>query len=349
MDRALIEQTSPTAESFSADELARRFELDVRGIGSVHRIIGVGTLSGAGPQQLAFLANPKYRSQLATTQAGVVVMREEDAAGFAGTALVASDPYATFAKIAALFEPRSSHVPGIHPSAVVDPGASVDPSAHIGPHVSIGARSKVGAGAVIGPGCVIGDDCEIGEGSELVARVSLVTRVRLGRRVRVHPGAVLGADGFGLAMDGGRWLKVPQLGGVLVGDDSEIGANTTIDRGALEDTVLEEDVRLDNQIQIGHNARIGAHTAMAGCAAVAGSARIGRYCLIGGGAGVLGHLEVCDRVIVTAMSLVTHSIREPGEYSSGTPLMDNRSWRKNAARFKQLDALARRLRRSDED
>jgi UDP-3-O-[3-hydroxymyristoyl] glucosamine N-acyltransferase len=196
---------------------------------------------------------------------------------------------------------------------------------------------------VIGPGCVIGDDCVVGAGSELVARVTLVTRVRLGQRVTVHAGAVLGAAGFGLAMEGGKWLNVPQLGGVVIGDDCEIGANTTIDRGAIEDTVLEEDVRLDNQIQIGHNAFIGAHTAMAGCAAVAGSARIGRYCLIGGGAGVLGHLEVCDKVMVTAMSLVTHSIREPGEYSSGTPLMDNRNWRKNAARFKQLDALARRI------
>jgi len=160
---------------------------------------------------------------------------------------------------------------------------------------------------------------------------------------------VLGADGFGLAMDAGHWLKMPQLGGVVIGDDCEIGANTTIDRGALDDTVLEEDVRLDNQIQIGHNVRIGAHTAMAGCSAVAGSATIGRYCLIGGGAGVLGHLELCDRVIVTAMTLVTHSIREPGEYSSGTPLMDNRSWRKSAARFKQLDALARRARAADKD
>jgi UDP-3-O-[3-hydroxymyristoyl] glucosamine N-acyltransferase len=167
--------------------------------------------------------------------------------------------------------------------------------------------------------------------------------------VLIHPGAVLGADGFGLAMDTGRWLKIPQLGGVVVGDDCEIGANTTIDRGAIDDTVLEEDVRLDNQIQVGHNVRIGAHTAMAGCSAVAGSAVIGRYCLIGGGAGVLGHLELCDRVVVTAMSLVTHSIREPGEYSSGTPLMDNRSWRRNAARFKQLDALARRTRAADKD
>ena len=217
----------------------------------------------------------------------------------------------------------------------------VSPGAHIGPFTSIGARTTIGAGAVVGPGCVIGDDCELGEGCELQARVTLLTRVRLGKRVRILPGAVLGAAGFGLAMEHGRWLNVPQLGGVVVGDDCEIGANTTIDRGALGDTVLEEDVRLDNQIQVGHNVRIGAHTAMAGCSAVAGSARIGRYCLVGGGAGVLGHLEVCDRVVITAMSLVTHSLREPGEYSSGTPLMDNRSWRKSAARFKQLDRMAR--------
>ena len=183
----------------------------------------------------------------------------------------------------------------------------------------------------------------------LFRSVTLVTRVRLGQRVLVHPGAVIGADGFGLAMDAGQWLKVPQLGGVIVGDDCEIGANTTIDRGAIEDTVLEDDVHLDNQIQIGHNVHVGAHTAMAGCSAVAGSARIGRYCQIGGGAGVVGHLEICDKVVVTAMSLVTRSIREPGEYSSGTPLMDNRSWRKNAARFKQLDALARRLAAIDKE
>ena len=271
----------------------------------------------------------------------MVVLREEDATAFAGSVLVARDPYAAFARIAALFERQPAREPGIHASAAIDPSAVVSPGAHIGPFTTIGARASIGAGVVVGPGCVIGDDCEIGEGSELQARVTLVTRVRLGKRVRILPGAVLGAAGFGLAMEHGRWLNIPQLGGVVVGDDCEIGANTTIDRGALGDTVLEEDVRLDNQIQVGHNVRIGAHTAMAGCSAVAGSARIGRYCLVGGGAGVLGHLEVCDRVVITAMSLVTHSLREPGEYSSGTPLMDNRSWRKSAARFKQLDRMAR--------
>jgi UDP-3-O-[3-hydroxymyristoyl] glucosamine N-acyltransferase len=334
--------------SFSAAELAERFGLELQGDGAV-RVHGVGTLSRAQAQQLAFLANSKYRSQLADSQASVIVMRADDAVGHAGTALIARDPYAAFAKISALFEPRPIRSAGIHASADIASDAQVDASAHIGAFVSIGARSRVEAGAVVGPGCVVGDDCVIGAGSELIARVTLVARVRLGKRVTVHPGAVLGAAGFGLAMEAGRWLNVPQLGGVVIGDDCEIGANTTIDRGAIEDTVLEEDVRLDNQIQIGHNVYIGAHTALAGCAAVAGSAKIGRYCLIGGAAGILGHLEICDRVVVTAMSLVTHSIREPGEYSSGTPLMDNRSWRKNAARFKQLDALARRVSRAPQD
>lgn len=335
-------------DGYTAQQLAERFALGLRGDGAA-RVLGVGTLARAEPGQLAFLANPKYRAQLAASRAGAVVMREDDAEGYPGTALIARDPYAAFAKISALFEPRPLREPGIHASAAIDPSAEVSPQAHVGAFVSIGARSRIEAGAIVGPGCVIGEDCVVGAGSELIARVTLVTRVRLGQRVLIHPGAVLGADGFGLAMEAGRWLKVPQLGGVVVGDDCEIGANTTIDRGAIEDTVLEEDVRLDNQIQIGHNVRIGAHSAMAGCSAAAGSARIGRYCLIGGGAGVLGHLELCDKVVITAMSLVTSSIREPGEYSSGTPLMDNRSWRKNAARFKQLDAIARRNPRPRED
>lgn len=335
------------APSFRLDELAQRFGLEARGEGST-RVEGVATLAAATAAQLSFLANPAYRRELAASAAAIVVLRATDAELRAGAVLIAPDPYVAFARIAALFEPRPQHVLGVHPSAAVDASARVDPSAQVGPFVSIGARSRIQAGAVIGPGCVIGDDCCVGPESELVARVTLVTRVRLGCRVRVHPGAVLGADGFGLALarDAGReahWIKVPQLGGVVVGDDCEIGANTCIDRGALEDTVLEADVRLDNQIQIGHGAVIGAHTAIAGCAAVAGSTKIGRYCLIGGGAGVAGHLRIGDHVTVTAMSLVTHGLNGPGEYSSGTPIQENRVWRKNAARFKRLDALARRV------
>lgn len=328
--------------TYTAAALAERFGLSLRGDGGAV-VESVATLAGAGPRQLSFLSNPRYRSQLAGSAAGVVLVREDDAEGLDRTLLVARDPYVAFAKIAALFDPVPAANPGVHPTAVVDGSADIDPGAEIGPLACVGARSRIGPGAIVGPGCVIGEDCVVGAGSRLVARVTLVLRVRLGERVLIHPGAVLGADGFGLAMDAGRWIKVPQQGGVVVGDDCEIGANTTIDRGAIEDTVLGEDVRLDNQIQIAHNVRIGAHTAMAGCVAVAGSTTIGRYCLIGGAAGIVGHISICDRVTITAMALVTASIDAPGEYSSGTPLMDNRSWRRSAARFRQLDALARQV------
>ena len=331
---------------YPLSELAGRFSLGWSG-GADPQISGVGTLERAGAGELGFLANSLYRRHLADTRASAVIVREADAAASPVPCLIAADPYVAFAKIASLFETRPVPVPGIHPSAVVANDAVIAADASVGPLVSIGARSRIEAGAIVGPGCVIGEDCIVGRDSELLARVTLVARVRLGQRVRVHPGAVIGAEGFGLAMDAGRWLKVPQLGGVVVGDDCEIGANTCIDRGAIEDTVLEEDVRIDNLVQIGHNVHIGAHTAMAGCVAVAGSARIGRYCLIGGAAGIVGHIEIADKVMVTAMSLVTHSITASGEYSSGTPIQPSRDWRRNAARFKQLDALARKIARLD--
>jgi UDP-3-O-[3-hydroxymyristoyl] glucosamine N-acyltransferase len=324
--------------------IAERFQLTLVGDGE-RVIVGVNTLADASPDQIGFLANPAYRAHLTTTRAAAVVLSERDAALATGTVLVSRNPYADFARISALFERREALVPGIHPTAVVAADAIVDAGARVGPHCVIGARSRVETGADLGPGCVIGEDCIIGPDCRLVARVTLVVRVRLGARVLIHPGAVLGADGFGLAFDQGAWLKVPQLGGVVIGDDGEIGANTTIDRGALGDTVLEDDVRLDNQIQIGHNVRIGAHTAIAGCAAIAGSTRVGRHCLIAGGAGIIGHLEITDRVTVGAMSLVTHDLREPGEYVSGTPIQPKREWRRNAARFGQLDQLARRVRK----
>ena len=337
---------SGSGSGLTLAQLAQRFALELRGDGD--RVIrGVGTLAGATPDQLSFLANPRYRAELRASRAGAVVLRAGDASDCPAAALVAADPYVAFAKIAALFDPAPAATPGVHTTAVVAADATVAPGASVGPHCVVESGARVDDGAVLGPHCHVGPGCTVGAQSRLVARVTLVTRVRLGRRVLVHPGAVIGADGFGLAFDrgaaGGAWVKVPQLGGVRIGDDCEVGANTTIDRGALEDTVLEDDLRLDNQIQIAHNVRIGAHTAMAGCSAVAGSATIGRYCLIGGSAGILGHLTVADRVTVTAMTLVTHSIHEAGEYSSGTPLQRNRDWRRNAARFKHLDEFARRL------
>jgi UDP-3-O-[3-hydroxymyristoyl] glucosamine N-acyltransferase len=337
-----------STNDYSIAELAERFGLTASGDGS-RTIDGVGTLAGAGPSQLSFLSNSKYTAQLAATHAGVVVLREENLADCPTAALVAADPYVAYAKIAALFERLPAAPAGIHPSAVVAASARVSSSASVGPGCVIADRAVIGDGVVLGPHCIVGEDCTVGAQSRLVARVTLVMRVILGQRVLVHPGAVIGSDGFGLAFDKDHWIKLPQLGGVRIGDDCEIGANTTIDRGALDDTVLEEDVRLDNQIQIAHNVHVGAHTAMAGCAAVAGSAKIGRYCMIGGNAGVLGHLELADRVTITAKSLVTHSIREPGEYSSGVPLQDNRQWRKNAARFKHLDEYARRLSALEKD
>ncbi len=330
-------------------ELAMRFGLELRGDGT-RRVDGVATLASAGPTQLGFLANPRYRTQLATSAAAAVVVRAGDAdAEGAPARLVAADPYVAFAKIAALFIDRPAPTPGIHPTAVVAAGACVAASASIGPLCVIEDGTVIGDGVEIGPQCHVGRDCEVGAQSRLVARVTLLERVRLGRRVLVHPGAVLGADGFGLAFERDHWLKVPQLGGVRVGDDCEIGANTTIDRGALDDTVLEDDVRLDNQIQVAHNVTIGAHTAIAGCAAIAGSTRIGRYCLIGGAAGILGHLTIADRVTITAMTLVTHSIREAGEYSSAAPMQDSRSWRRNAVRIRHLDELARRVAAIDKE
>jgi UDP-3-O-[3-hydroxymyristoyl] glucosamine N-acyltransferase len=328
------------APVFTLGELAQRFGLELRG-DSARTIAGVATLASADASQLGFLANPRYRRELAGTRAGALVLRARDLAHWAGEALVANDPYAAFARIAALFEPHAPAAPGIHPSAVIAPDADINPQAQIGPHASVGPRSRVLRGARIGPGCVIGENCTIGEDCELVARVTLVRNVRLGARVRIHPGAVLGADGFGLAMHEGHWIKVPQLGGVRIGDDCEIGANTTIDRGALEDTVLEDDVRLDNLIQVGHNVVIGAHTAMAGCVAVAGSTRIGRYCLIGGAAGIAGHLEVADRVTVQAMSFVTRSITEPGVYGSAVPAREARAWTRTLARLNRLDTPPR--------
>ncbi len=335
--------------AFTLSDIAARFDLRATGphagtLSNAATISGVAPLATAEECEIAFLANPLYRHALGSTRAGAVVLQEADAINCPVPSLITPDPYAAFARIATLFEMREAMKPGIHPSAIVDASAQIDPSASVGPLVSVGARSRIGPRVRIGAGCIVGDDCVMGADCELVARVTLARRVRLGQRVLIHPGAVIGADGFGIAMHEGAWLKVPQLGGVVIGDDCEIGANTTIDRGALDDTVLEEDVRLDNQIQVGHNVHIGAHTAIAGCAAIAGSARIGRYCLIGGGAGVVGHISLCDNVVLTAMSLATHSIREPGEYSSGTPIQSNRAWRKNAARFKQLDALARRIR-----
>jgi UDP-3-O-[3-hydroxymyristoyl] glucosamine N-acyltransferase len=325
-------------------QLAAVVGCDYRGAGDLP-ITGVASLEKANGEQLSFLANPKYASQLKNTQAAAVVLKPELAENFEGAAILSDDPYLTFAKAAALFERRREFVPGIHPSAVIHETASIDPGAHIGPFCVIGENSRIGAGCILENHVSIGPDCRLGNHCHLKPQVTLVQDCTLGNKVLVHSGAVIGSDGFGLARDRDGWVKVPQLGGVRIGDNCEIGANTTIDRGTLEDTVLEEDVRLDNQIQIAHNVRIGAHTVMAGCSAVAGSARIGKNCLIGGNVGVLGHLQVCDNVTLQARTLVTRSITRPGSYSSAAPMQETAQWRRNAVRMRQLDELARSIKK----
>jgi len=290
----------------------------------------IATLEAATPGAIGFLANPRYRVQLATTRASCVIvapaLREEAASR--GTAIVTPDPYLYYARLSQWWvaHVRPPAQRGIHPSAVVEPGALVHPSASIGPLASIGPGASIGADTRIGARVVVADGCHIGE------------------RCILHPGVVIGADGFGFAPTAGRWEKIEQLGGVRIGNDVEIGANTCIDRGALGDTVIEDGVKIDNLVQIGHNVRVGAHTAMAGCVGVAGSTRIGAHCTLGGSANVLGHLELADHVHVSAATTITRSIREPGQYSGVFPFDDNAAWEKNAATLRQLHALRDRLR-----
>ena len=327
---------------YTLKDLATRCGGDVRGDGST-RVHTVATLQNAAPGSIAFLANPHYRRFLAATRASAVILSAVDADTCPVPALVTANPYLLYARIAALLAPPAPMRQGIDPAAHVSPRARVEASAWVGPGAVVEAGAAVEAQASIGPHCIIMENARVGEASRLVANVTLCPGVQIGRRALIHPGAVIGADGFGIARDGAAWVKVPQIGAVRIGDDVEVGANTTIDRGALEDTVIEDGVKLDNQIQVGHNVRIGAHTAVAGCTAIAGSAVIGKRCMIAGGAGVAGHIEICDDVTITAMTLVSHSITRAGVYSGSLPIDEAAEWRKNSARFRQLDKLARRV------
>jgi UDP-3-O-[3-hydroxymyristoyl] glucosamine N-acyltransferase len=307
------------------------------------RIGGVAPLNCAGPGQLTFLGNPRLTRLLPETRAGAVILARADLPRCPTHALVADNPYVAYVRAAQLLHPAPGFTPGVDANAVVHESAEVAESAFVGPCAVVGERARIDAGSYIGPGCIVGDDAVIGRGTRLVANVVVCHGVRIGMRCLLHPGAVIGADGFGLANDRGAWLKIPQLGTVRIGDDVEIGANTAIDRGALEDTVIEEGVKIDNLVQIGHNARIGAHTAIAGCAVIAGSVRIGRRCMIGGASALSGHIEIADDVVITGMSGVPNSVERAGTYSSGMPIMDNLLWRKNMVRLKHLDDLARRV------
>jgi UDP-3-O-[3-hydroxymyristoyl] glucosamine N-acyltransferase len=326
----------------SLGELAVRFGCELHGDPD-RRVESIGTLGAAGPRQLAFLANPRLRTLLGQTRAGAVVLDAGSAADCPTAALVAANPHATFARIAALLHPTRQLPAGVHPSAVVGPGVLIDPTAAVGPLAVVGSGTRLGPRSSIGAGCVVGADVVLGADVRLVARVTLGDGVVVGDRCIVQPGAVIGADGFGFAAEQRRWVKVPQVGTVLIAADVEVGANTTIDRGAIGDTVIEEGVKLDNQIQIGHNVRIGAHTAIAGCVGIAGSAIIGARCQLAGQVGVVGHVSICDDVVVLARSVVASDIREPGVYSNTITAEKASEWRKIAVRIRQLDRIARRL------
>jgi UDP-3-O-[3-hydroxymyristoyl] glucosamine N-acyltransferase len=308
----------------------------------------IGGLEDADSQTISFLARPSFAAQLNTTRAGCVIVGPalREAAAARGAAIVCADPYLAFARLTQWWAARVRRAPdvGVHASAVVEPGARIDATASIGPLAFVAGGARIGAAAVIGAQCHVGQGAEVGAATVLKPRVVLADGCRIGQRGLVHSGAVIGADGFGFAPSDGRWEKIEQLGGVAIGDDVEIGANTCIDRGALEDTVLDDGVKLDNLVQIAHNVRIGAHTALAGCVGVAGSARIGRHCTVGGGASILGHLEIVDHVHITACTLISRSIRKPGQYSGSFPFDDNASWEKNAATLRQLHALRERIR-----
>ena len=303
----------------------------------------VATLENAQAGHLAFLANIKYRPQLSATRASAVIVGASDKEVTDLPRIVCENPYVYFAKVSALLNPVVTFVPGIHPSAVIAEGACIDPTAHVGPHVVIGTNSKVGAGCVIMEGCSIGTGVSIGINTRLYPNVVVYHNCILGSRLVAHSGVVIGGDGFGIAMDEGRWLKIPQIGRVVIGDDVDIGANTTIDRGAIDDTVIEEGVKLDNQIQIAHNVRVGAHTAIAACVGIAGSASVGRHCRIGGGTGILGHTQIADNVEISSFTMIGKSIREPGNYTGIFPFSSHEVWRKNAAQLRHLDDLADKI------
>lgn len=331
-----------TAIQVTLGQLAERLGATLRG--SADKVItGLATLQEAGPGQLSFLANPQYRKYLDGCQASAVLLTASDADGYDGDALIVPNPYLAYAQLSHLFDRKPQAAAGVHPTALVAADAQVDASACIGAYAVVESGAQIGRGVTVGAHCVIGARSQIGDGGWLAPRVTLYHDVRIGRRVVIQSGAVIGGEGFGFASEKGVWQKIAQIGGVVIGDDVEIGANTTIDRGALADTRIGNGVKLDNQIMIAHNVQIGDNTAMAGCVGISGSTKIGSNCMIAGGVGMVGHIEVCDGVFVTGMTMVTRSITEPGAYSSGTAMQPAGEWKKSAARIRKLDEMARRL------
>lgn len=330
--------------SYRLQEIARKIDADLKGDPDC-RIHGIMTLQNAQPGQISFLDNKRYLKYLSRTKASAVILCKKYAPDAPCYRLITSDPYLAFAKIAKLFEKPKQDSPGIHATAIIGEHCKIHPSVSIAAFCVIGANACLEEGVVIASGSTIGKDVFIGANSRLESNVTLCADTIIGERVLIHSGSVIGSDGFGLAKDKENWIKISQLGKVHVRDDVEIGANVTIDRGALEDTVIGQGVKLDNQIQIGHNVHIGANTVIAGCTGIAGSTRIGKNCMIGGGVCINGHIEITDNVIITGMSSVVHSIRTAGIYSSTQSVKPQREWQKNIIRFRQLDKIVNRLKK----
>jgi UDP-3-O-[3-hydroxymyristoyl] glucosamine N-acyltransferase len=329
-------------DSYTLAQLAESVGAKIKGDGST-LVTGLAPLSLAKPDQLSFLDNSKYRKYLKHTMAAGVLVTSEDAGECPVTALITSQPYLAFAKITHLLMPASSIQPGVHPTAVVSPKTTIDPSAVIGPYCVIAEGVTIAAHVVLGAHCTLAEEVTIGAGTVLYPHVVVYHRVSIGERVIIQGGAILGSDGFGFARDGKHWFKIIHLGGVHIGNDVEIGANTTVDRGALSDTVIEDGVKIDNQVQIAHNVHVGARTVIAGCTGVAGSTRIGKECVIGGGVCIAGHINIVDNVSITGMTMVTKAIQQSGVYSSGIPVQENSVWRKQTVQLRQLDKLIARV------
>ena len=313
-------------------------------VGSPERFIrDVCTLQNGKPDAISFLANRRYAKYLPQTQAAAVIVRQLDVKHSPVDCLVHDNPYVCYARIAKLLSGEKPKIAFIDPSAVIDSSATLGERVYIGANSYIAQQVKIAKDSYIGPGCVILDGVEMGSGACLHANVTIYPHCLIGKNSLLHAGVVVGSDGFGIAKENGKWIKIPQTGRVVIGDEVEIGAGTTIDRGAIDDTVIANGVKLDNQIQIAHNVRVGEHSAIAGCVGIAGSTGIGQRCTIAGGALILGHLELTDDVHITAGSLVAKSINQPGTYSSGTLIQNNMTWKRNAIRFSQLDDMAKRI------
>ena len=324
-------------------DIVGRFGGELLGDGET-RIARVATLASAGEGDLSFLSSGKYRQQLERSAASCIILGRKDMDATSRPRIVCDNPYLYFAKVSAFLNPAPEIPPGIHASAVVEEGAQIDPTASVGPHCFVGRNARIGHGVKIGASTSIGEHVEIAEYTLVYPGVTIYGGCVIGRNCIIHAGAVIGADGFGLAMDEGKWFKIPQIGRVVIGDEVEIGANTTIDRGALDDTIIGNDVKIDNQVQVAHNVVIGDHTAIAGCTGIAGSTKIGRYCKIGGSGMILGHLNIADHVDISAGTMITKSIIEPGAYTAIYPFAPHREWLRNSAQLRHLNGLADRVR-----